>query len=417
VAHTAGTFATDLAADKWELIVDLSTLTIVAADQIAFTPAGDLAATDVQAALEELDSEKAAASHTHPSSAITDSTAAGRSMLSAATAAAQRTLLSLGALALLDTIAVTDIDANVAFSGVISPAALAANTNDWTPTGWATAARVRVSASSTVSITGFLAAADGDIKILENIGATFVITLTAEDVASSAANRLAAGTNHILNPGQGCVLIYDATTARWRVIASGMLPASSAQVTALTNSGVAVTPATAQAAANATIPVYIAANPATTNPFGLQLLHVREEQAANTEGGTFTSGAWRTRTLNTTKTNEISGASVGSNQITLPAGTYFIDASAPAVLCAEHKAKLANITDTSDTIIGSSEAAGTASAAAARSVVQGRFTIADVKVFELQHRCSTTRSTDGLGRASNLGVVEVYSEVMIWKVA
>ena len=53
-------------------------------------------------------------------------------------------------------------------------------------------------------------------------------------------------------------------------------------------------------------------------------LHVRDEKAANTPGGTFTASAWQKRDLNTVKTNQISGASLASNQITLPAGTYHV---------------------------------------------------------------------------------------------
>lgn len=43
----------------------------VAASGVAVTPAGSIASTDVQAAIQELDSEKAGASHTHAASAIT----------------------------------------------------------------------------------------------------------------------------------------------------------------------------------------------------------------------------------------------------------------------------------------------------------------------------------------------------------
>src|SRR6185437_9762972 len=101
VSHTSGTFATDLAAADWVLIADLTAIPLVAANQIAVTPSGVLT-TDVQGSLEALDSGKAATSHTHPSSAITDSTAAGRNMLTAATLAAQKTLLGLGAQAFVD---------------------------------------------------------------------------------------------------------------------------------------------------------------------------------------------------------------------------------------------------------------------------------------------------------------------------
>ncbi|GLR91295.1 hypothetical protein [Bradyrhizobium iriomotense] len=92
VAHTSGVFATDLAAGKWVLIVDFSTIALVAASLIAVTPSGTLTS-DVQTSLQALDTGKAATSHTHLSSAISDSTAAGRALLTAADATAQNNLL------------------------------------------------------------------------------------------------------------------------------------------------------------------------------------------------------------------------------------------------------------------------------------------------------------------------------------
>lgn len=65
------------------------------ASEVPFTPAGNIGATDVQAAIEELDTEKAASSHTHTASEISDSTAAGRTLLTAADADAQRTALNV----------------------------------------------------------------------------------------------------------------------------------------------------------------------------------------------------------------------------------------------------------------------------------------------------------------------------------
>lgn len=143
----------------------------------------------------------------------------------------------------------------------------------------------------------------------------------------------------------------------------------------------------------------------------------RDEKAASTDGGTFTQAAWRKRTLNTASTNNISGASLASDQITLPAGTYYIDAKAPGNRCGTHKAKLYNTTDAADTIIGTSEVTQTGSNQTTHSYVRGMFTIAAQKVFELQHYCGTTRATDGFGLNCNFGVVEVYATVCIWKVA
>jgi hypothetical protein len=150
--------------------------------------------------------------------------------------------------------------------------------------------------------------------------------------------------------------------------------------------------------------------------FSSKLLHVRDEKTSGTAGGTFTSGAWQTRTLNTVKANNISGASLGSNQITLPAGTYFIQAAAPANQVNDNCLKLYNITDLADVVIGrganSSSSGGYASP---ESTIWGRFTITGTKVFELRHICASTESTDGFGRARGFGT-EVYAEALIWKV-
>jgi len=151
--------------------------------------------------------------------------------------------------------------------------------------------------------------------------------------------------------------------------------------------------------------------------FARALLHVQEQQSAGTDAGTFTSGSWQTRTLNTVVTNEISGASLGSNQITLPAGTYIIEASLPGYRCDLHKGALYNTSDTAFELQGTSEKTTSASAISTRSFITGKFTISAEKVFELQHRCSSTKGTDGFGVASNFGVTEIYADVMIWKVA
>lgn len=156
---------------------------------------------------------------------------------------------------------------------------------------------------------------------------------------------------------------------------------------------------------------------ASTGAFSSQLLHVQDQKSTGTNGGSSTI-ATITRVLNTVLTNEISGASLSTNQITLPAGTYYIDASAPMYQVAvdsenNNKVLLYNISDASAEIIGTSEA--TFSAASSRSVVTGRFTIAGTKTFELRH-ISSKALTDGLGRAAGGGVIEVYADVKIWKV-
>lgn len=217
VAHTAGTFATDLAASKWELIVDLSDLTIVDASQIANTPAGSIAATTVQAAINELASEKAATSHTHTASAISDSTADGRALLMA-TLAQQQTLLGL------DALEITELPAQLALSGIIEPAALASDQNDWAPNGIAAASTIRMSASAAVNITGIDAPDDdGTVLVLENVGTIYPITLLPSNTGSVAANRFLFQAPVVVGPNQSVVLKYDedSSVPRWRLFDRG----------------------------------------------------------------------------------------------------------------------------------------------------------------------------------------------------
>lgn len=144
-------------------------------------------------------------------------------------------------------------------------------------------------------------------------------------------------------------------------------------------------------------------------------LLVQDEKAQNTAGGTFTSGDWRTRTLNTVKVNEITGASLASNQVTLPAGTYDAVWSAPCFSTGNmrHQTRLYNVTDAEVIAPGSSQ--GTFTSATTRSMGDARFTLAASKVIELQHRCQTTQSNNGFGVESNFGT-EVYAILRIRKV-
>jgi|GEM_PF-6047687 len=150
-------------------------------------------------------------------------------------------------------------------------------------------------------------------------------------------------------------------------------------------------------------------------PSVTQVIHVRDEKAQSTEGGTFTSGAWQTRVLNTSKTNTITGASLGSNQITLPAGTYWVDASANMFLVDRNQARLYDTTGAAVLVLGLNVFAG-GSADGNRALVQGLFTLTTTSVLELQHRAAGTKAANGFGLANNF-TTEVYADVVIWKTA
>jgi hypothetical protein len=149
--------------------------------------------------------------------------------------------------------------------------------------------------------------------------------------------------------------------------------------------------------------------------FGTALFHVRDEKANGTNSGA-PSASYTARILNTVLTNEISGASLASDQITLPAGTFYISALAPFRSVNIGKLKLRNTSDSSDTIIGTNGFSGNATNATCHTFLHGRFTIGSSKVFELQFQ-ATNLSLTGLGTAASFGDVEVYTDVQIWKVA
>ena len=152
-----------------------------------------------------------------------------------------------------------------------------------------------------------------------------------------------------------------------------------------------------------------------TAPVGEDYIQVRDDKASGTDGGTFTSGAWRTRDLNTEKADTGAHASVAANQITLAAGTYRFRASAPARGVSLHKLRLQNVTDAATIEVGVSVRQESTDADVGLAFVSGRFTISASKVLELQHRCSNSTSTDGFGAACGFGVVEVYAEIEFWK--
>jgi hypothetical protein len=157
--------------------------------------------------------------------------------------------------------------------------------------------------------------------------------------------------------------------------------------------------------------------PAQTRTLLMPLLHVRDEKASGTGGGTFTAGAWQVRTLNTVKTNEITGASLAADVVTLPAGTYEADASAPCFSVNRHQARVYNVTGAAVLLEGQNAYAAAADNASVPSRVVGRFTLAVQSDVRLEHRCETSRSTNGFGVENSFGGTQVYADMMIRKVA
>jgi len=144
-------------------------------------------------------------------------------------------------------------------------------------------------------------------------------------------------------------------------------------------------------------------------------IHLQDQKAQNTDGGTFTSGAWRTRDL-TTEVNDLGEhCSLASNQFTLEAGTYYIRARLPAYDCNKHQGILYNVTDSAVEIVGSSDYNDNGHNVFSHSYIDGVFTIAASKAFEIRHQCAITAATYGFGVACNF-TTEIYTSVELWKI-
>jgi hypothetical protein len=144
--------------------------------------------------------------------------------------------------------------------------------------------------------------------------------------------------------------------------------------------------------------------------------HIVDQKSAGTAGGTISTGSFGTRDLNTELSDVDGIVSISSNQFTLQAGRYYIEAEAPAFYCNEHKIILRNVTDSTNDIIGANNYAATGTGSLA--VLRGEITIAGAKAFAIQHRGGNAAGgANTLGYGPSWGVVEIYTQVRIWRFA
>lgn len=134
-------------------------------------------------------------------------------------------------------------------------------------------------------------------------------------------------------------------------------------------------------------------------------LHV-QDQKANGAGTGAASAGQNFRTINTTLENSIQGASVASDEVTLPAGTYDVTGWA-AGGTGNYRISLYNTADSAYVascmgLKGSSNGFG---------VFAGRFTIAAQKTFKVVQD-SAVIASNGFGAPASVSTIEVYLSVI-----
>lgn len=156
---------------------------------------------------------------------------------------------------------------------------------------------------------------------------------------------------------------------------------------------------------------FIVLNPAIREV--MPFIKVVDSKASNTAaGGSVSSAAntYATRTLNTIVTDTHSLASLASNAVTIPAGTWKFKARAPAYNSNAHRIRLFNNTDSTaieyspTTFSNGSET---------DAVVEGVFSITTAKAIVVQQWWNTGVATNGQGTVVNDGSPEIYTTLIL----
>ena len=150
-----------------------------------------------------------------------------------------------------------------------------------------------------------------------------------------------------------------------------------------------------------------------------KVARIWDQKPFTTDGGTFNSGGWLDRDLNT-KDDPNNIVTLGTNSFSLLPGTYKIKWSAPAFRVDRHQTRLlySGASDFSSNSVeyGSSEYNSELYYQQTRSFGEAILTFTSTTYFKIQHRCQTTTTNNVNGLGVNAGFannVEIYTQVSI----
>jgi len=136
---------------------------------------------------------------------------------------------------------------------------------------------------------------------------------------------------------------------------------------------------------------------------GSQVLLVHDEKTQGTDGGSTSTGSWQTHDLNLVELNTISGASLATNQLTLPAGDYIASCHMAFFRTGEHIQCRIRDVDTPATLLLSVDISTDNSTGIGGSQEQcpmvGSFTLSQARTVEFQYQVSVANAGDGLGQS------------------
>ncbi len=140
-------------------------------------------------------------------------------------------------------------------------------------------------------------------------------------------------------------------------------------------------------------------------------IYLCDVSGSGVAGGTFNSGSWVTRNINTEVIDSGNLCSLSANRMTLSGGVYRCDISVPAYLVSTHISRLRNISNSTTLLTGTAEYSSVG--VQSRSRILGQFTITGTtgQLLEVQHICGASSATFGLGAAGSVAdnVPNIYT--------
>ena len=144
---------------------------------------------------------------------------------------------------------------------------------------------------------------------------------------------------------------------------------------------------------------------------------VQDEKADGVDGGTSVATTWTKRTLNTVKHNTLTGASVASDVVTLPAGDYYFEGSQPTNDNDTGQTRLRDTDNNVTLVLGTTEFVNNSDDGETPGLISGFFTLSAETDVELQYFVKVGRATFGLGiHTTTTGEVAVYARAMFVKI-
>lgn len=136
--------------------------------------------------------------------------------------AGSKTVIVTGPGALIDDLVQGIISSSFTLAGVLSPSQITSNQNDYNPTDLSTATILRLTSDASRNITGLQGGASGRIIGIINVGSNNIVLKKDDGATSTAANRFDFSNDVTLSAKHGCIMIYDSTSSRWRLISRNL---------------------------------------------------------------------------------------------------------------------------------------------------------------------------------------------------